>query len=167
MLSLQKELDIKKWLESEIAKKDLCSSYNYCTKCDKQKENPCALAFNAYFKKPKTATLSFQEKLDLAKDTTKDKYNLLIDLLKAISIKIRVCKKNVTLRYNKSLIGLITLTKNSLKLNLAVNPDSYEEIPHMDYSSKKTYIDVPFMIKLTSKKIINQSLTIIKKIIEI
>ena len=43
----QSELDVKKWLDSERAGIDTCGSYEYCTKCDKSLENPCASAYAA------------------------------------------------------------------------------------------------------------------------
>jgi|GEM_PF-2372440 len=43
----QTELDVKKWLDSERAGIDTCGSYEYCAKCDKSLENPCASAYEA------------------------------------------------------------------------------------------------------------------------
>ena len=43
----QTELDVKKWLDSERAGIDTCGSYEYCAKCDKSLENPCASAYAA------------------------------------------------------------------------------------------------------------------------
>jgi len=165
-LNVQKELDIKKWIESERAKRDLCSTYNYCSKCDKTKENPCAIAYTLYNKKEKPNVLSFQEKLDNAKDATKDKFKELCLEIKASGVKVRICKKNVTLRYNKQLIGLISLTRNSLKIHLAIDPQSHNEIPNIDYSSKKTYQQVPFTIKLTTKKLLKDACALVDEIIE-
>lgn len=161
---LQKELDVKKWLESEQANQDLCSTYDFCSKCDKTKNEPCALAYKAFNKKPSKPALSFTEKLAMAKDETKEKYCLLCNDIKSNDIKLRVCKKNVTLRYNKILIGLITLTKNSLKIHLALDPTLHQEITHLDYSEKKTYADCPFTIKLTSKKAIKASINLLIEI---
>lgn len=161
---LQQELDIKKWLESEQAKKDLCSTYDYCTKCDKNKNEPCALAYKAFNKKPSKPVLSFAEKLAIAKDETKEKFCNLCNDVKSNDITLRVCKKNVTLRSNKVLIGLITLTRNSLKIHLALDPTLHEEVLHIDYSDKKTYADTPFTIKLNTKKSIKASISLLNEI---
>ena len=48
----QMELDKIKWLKSEELGYDACGSFDFCAKCDKQKENPCDKAFKAYNKKP-------------------------------------------------------------------------------------------------------------------
>ena len=43
----QTELDVKKWLDSERAGIDTCGSYEFCAKCDKSLEYPCASAYAA------------------------------------------------------------------------------------------------------------------------
>lgn len=66
----QAELDIVKWTESE-AGVDKCGTYDYCDKCDKAKDFPCARAFyakNAPAKAtPKTATKTTTAKKATAK----------------------------------------------------------------------------------------------------
>ncbi|MDE6967708.1 MAG: hypothetical protein K2P12_03535 [Clostridia bacterium] len=54
----QSALDIQKWTDSENGT-DMCGTYDYCDKCDKEKDFPCARAFyakNATTKTTKTAT---------------------------------------------------------------------------------------------------------------
>ncbi len=56
----QQELDLLKWKKSEELGTDACGSFDYCAKCDKEKENPCEKAYNAFNKKPaakKTTTV--------------------------------------------------------------------------------------------------------------
>lgn len=48
----QKELDVKKWLESESVGYDLCGDFEFCVKCDKQLDNPCAAAYDAFYNPP-------------------------------------------------------------------------------------------------------------------
>lgn len=43
----QEYLETVKWLESEEKDTDTCGSYDYCAKCDKSKDYPCARAFYA------------------------------------------------------------------------------------------------------------------------
>lgn len=43
----QAELDVDKWLKSEQAGRDLCGDFDFCAKCDKTAENPCAKAYDA------------------------------------------------------------------------------------------------------------------------
>ena len=47
----QSELDRIKWEKSEEMGKDACGTFDFCVKCDKEKENPCDKAYTAYNKK--------------------------------------------------------------------------------------------------------------------
>lgn len=47
----QKKFDEQKWLESEKLGCDTCGTYNFCQKCDKSVENPCATAKAKHSKK--------------------------------------------------------------------------------------------------------------------
>lgn len=49
----QAEFDISKWLKSEEAGHDLCGEFEFCALCDKELENPCAKAFDAFNKAAK------------------------------------------------------------------------------------------------------------------
>ena len=40
----QNELDVIKWHDSEVSG-DTCGTYEYCVRCDKQIDNPCARAY--------------------------------------------------------------------------------------------------------------------------
>lgn len=68
----QKQLDVKKWVESETKNYDTCGSYNYCSCCNKDAAYPCAYAYDKYTtiaklaKEAKTTT----EKTATAKKTT-------------------------------------------------------------------------------------------------
>lgn len=48
----QGELDIIKWADSEVSG-DTCGTYDYCVRCDKQSDYPCARAFYAFNAKSK------------------------------------------------------------------------------------------------------------------
>lgn len=62
----QTELDIIKWHDSENDV-DKCGAYDYCDKCDKSKDYPCA---RAYFAK-NTTTSKSTSKATTAKTTAK------------------------------------------------------------------------------------------------
>lgn len=47
----QNALDIQKWIDSEQKGYDCCGSYDFCAKCDKQVEYPCAVAYDAFNEK--------------------------------------------------------------------------------------------------------------------
>ena len=44
----QQQLDVKKWVDSEIKGYDTCGEYNYCASCNKSESYPCACAYETY-----------------------------------------------------------------------------------------------------------------------
>lgn len=44
----QSQLDVKKWVDSEIKGYDTCGSYDYCSSCNKDAAYPCAYAYDKY-----------------------------------------------------------------------------------------------------------------------
>lgn len=62
----QNVLDVQKWIDSEQKGCDCCGSYDFCAKCDKQVEYPCAVAYDAFNAKAAKA-----EKKPAAKKATK------------------------------------------------------------------------------------------------
>ena len=44
----QRELDVKKWVDSEIKNYDTCGEYCYCKNCNKNEAYPCACAYENY-----------------------------------------------------------------------------------------------------------------------
>jgi hypothetical protein len=45
---LQQELDVNKWTDGQAKGVDPCGTYDYCAKCDKAAEYPCATAKTAF-----------------------------------------------------------------------------------------------------------------------
>ena len=173
---LQLDLDIKKWIESERAGKDLCGSYAYCEYCDKDLKYPCAEAYNLALEdddtedagtpveetvvnedgtvvvKLKYRPLSFQEKLDKAKDETKEKYNTLKGLIENEGYSFKMLRRFVVVRYEGVLCGKVTLVRNSLRFHMALNPNTYERYTHFNFDHFKCYQQVPFTLKYDTKK---------------
>ncbi len=44
----QSALDVQKWIDSEQKGYDCCGTYDFCAKCDKQAEYPCAVAYDVF-----------------------------------------------------------------------------------------------------------------------
>ena len=44
----QQQLDVKKWVDSEIKGYDTCGEYKYCSCCNKDAAYPCAYAYDKY-----------------------------------------------------------------------------------------------------------------------
>ena len=45
----QEELDLIKWVDSEMKNYDTCGEYNYCANCNKENAYPCAYAYEAFY----------------------------------------------------------------------------------------------------------------------
>lgn len=72
----QRQLDEAKWLESEKKGYDVCGEFDYCAKCDKSSENPCATAeaatiAKATTKKTEAKKATTAKKAPAKKTTTK------------------------------------------------------------------------------------------------
>lgn len=161
----QEKFDIQKWIDSEKAKKDLCSTYDICKNCDKSFDRPCEKAYLAS-KKIKRRVLSFKEKLDMAKNETKVRFDEIVAALDENGVKCRICKSYTSIKYKNKLIGKFTLTRSSLKCHLPIEPNMYPDVTHLDYSDKKTYVDFPFTIKVNTKKAMKNIITLTNIIIK-
>ena len=162
---IQNDLDIKKWLESEIVNRDLCGTYPFCEFCDKSLKFPCAEAYDEYLKendnsvtddekkeKKSYLVLSFSEKLEKAKDETKEKYAKLVQIFDELGFKHRMFKRYVVVRYKGEVIAKVSITRNLLRLHLNMNPNSFNEFKHFDFSEYKCYETTPYTIKFDTKK---------------
>ena len=169
MDKIQKEIDIKKWLESEEVNLDLCGTYPFCKYCNKELENPCSHAIkkmnevekeekekdnevNVVKKKKKYKRLTFKEKLNKAKQETKDELNEVVNIIESINLTTKIHKRFLSITYRHRLCGWISLTRNSLKIHLPIDPTTYLEYKPLDYSDKKTYIKNPYTLKLNTKR---------------
>lgn len=65
----QQQLDVAKWVDSENKGYDCCGTYDYCVKCDKEKQYPCAVAYDAFTKPAKPAAKKPAAKKSAAKKT--------------------------------------------------------------------------------------------------
>lgn len=78
LLKKQEELDVIKWLESEMRGQDRCGDYEYCVMCHIDDSQPCARAFERFrasqgeSKKPASATAA-TKKPAAKKSTAKKK----------------------------------------------------------------------------------------------
>ena len=160
----QKEFDVEKWIESEKVNMDLCGTYPFCKYCDKSLSDPCSHAINKMKAKRKYIHLTFEEKLEKAKDETKEKYYALIESIHSQEYKTRMNKDFVSILYKNRLYGKICLTKNLLKVYLELDPNNHPEIKHFDSSEIKSYIRTPFTLKLSTKKAFKAVILLLEEI---
>lgn len=64
----QQQLDVKKWVDSEIKGYDTCGEYKYCSCCNKDAAYPCAYAYDKFSTIAKIAKEAKEE--TTAKKTT-------------------------------------------------------------------------------------------------
>ena len=92
----QKQLDSKKWVDSEIKGYDTCGEYEYCSNCNKSEKHPCAHAYETYSAIAKlaktTTTKTTKSKSTTAKATT----------TKATATNKTTCKKTTTKKTTKA-----------------------------------------------------------------
>ncbi len=67
----QKQLDLKKWVDSEKENHDTCGKYDYCASCDKSLKYPCAHAYETYSASKKATKTTTKKKTTTCKRTTK------------------------------------------------------------------------------------------------
>ena len=71
----QQQLDVKKWIDSEVKGYDTCGEYKYCSCCNKDAAYPCAYAYDKYstitkLAKEAKATTTTAKKSTTTKATT-------------------------------------------------------------------------------------------------
>ena len=75
MLKLEftnQELDLIKWIDSEVKNYDTCGEYNYCANCNKEKAYPCAYAYETFYNAYKASnSLTKTTKKTIKTTTTK------------------------------------------------------------------------------------------------
>lgn len=163
MENFQEDFELKKWMDSRKANKDLCGTYDFCIKCDKSLERPCEKAYVAY-KKTKRKILSFSEKLALVDDTTKENLNNIIHSIEDENTKCQICRSYTSIRCMNKVIGRITLSRGVLRCHLNIDASKYNSIAHLDYSDKKTYANCPFTIIVDADQSIKNIFKLINKI---
>ena len=85
----QKQLDVKKWVDSEIKGFDTCGSYDYCSNCNKSDAYPCAYAYEKY---SAISKLAKETKTTTAKKTSTAKSST----AKVSTTKASTAKKTTT-----------------------------------------------------------------------
>ena len=107
----QKQLDVKKWVDSELKGYDTCGEYDYCSSCSKSEAYPCAYAYEIYNEIVKLAKVSnTTTKKATAKSTAKA-----ATTTKATTAKSSTAKKATTTKSStcKSTAAKKTTAKKS------------------------------------------------------
>jgi len=89
----QRELDVKKWIDSENKNYDTCGEYSYCSSCSKSEAYPCAYAYEIY---SEISKLSKNSKSTTAKKATSTKTATAKTTTKTATAKKTTCKRSTS-----------------------------------------------------------------------
>jgi len=109
----------------------------------------------------------FRAKLLSLEPEKRKRYNQIRNKLQSYKkIKQKFSKTVDTYRYAGELVAKISVLGTTLRLHLALDPDSYdvEKYHHLDLSSKQKYIFVPFALKLKGPKSVELALQLIDEL---
>lgn len=169
---LQGIIDVDKWLRSEQAGQDLCGKSGYCVFCNKAEKNPCARAAireRKIIEKEAAAEItedkdgyvtvtryrrSFTSKL-IQHESIQDFYTAVKNSLMSYKgVRCRTSFNFESFRAGRKLLAKIAVRGKSVYVFLALNPTDYAATKYRfeDVSEKKSYIDTPMKIKITSRR---------------
>ncbi len=109
----------------------------------------------------------FRAKLLALEPEKRKRYNQIRNKLQSYKkIKQKFSKTVDTYRYAGELVAKVSVLGTTLRLHLALDPDSYdvEKYHHLDLSSKQKYIFVPFTLKLKGPKSVELALQLIDEL---
>lgn len=184
---LQKQLDDEKWYASEKAGMDLCGRCQFCDYCDKYEEYPCAqsslralaaaeeededsevvgVEYVDGYKLVTRLRRSFMSRLIQNADAQKVYTELKNCLMQFDGVADRVTFKCETFRAGKKLLAKIAVRGKSVFLYLALNPADFDSTKYIftDESDKKSYVDVPMKLKMSSERAIKWAKELICKL---
>lgn len=111
---------------------------------------------------------SFVEKLTKAPNEVKEKYDEIKSYLLSYGVKSRISAACDSYRYKKDLFAKITIQGKTLKLFIAIDPKAFADtkIPVIDASNKKSYANVPTLLKVKSPLSVKRAKKIIDRLME-
>lgn len=113
------------------------------------------------------AQLDFRVKLMSLEPEKRERYNKVRNRLQSYKkIKQKFSKTVDSYRYAGELVAKMSVLGSTLRLHLALDPDSYdvEKYHQIDLSSKSKYIFVPFTLKLKGPKSVELALQLIDEL---
>ncbi len=116
-----------------------------------------------------TEPTEFREKLMTLEGNKRGRYNKVRNRLMSYKkIKQKFSKTVDTYRYAGELVAKMSILGSTLRLHLALDPDSYDvnKYHQIDLSSKQKYIFVPFTLKLKGPKSVDLALQLIDELMK-
>ena len=110
---------------------------------------------------------TFEDRLSMADIVIKQGYETIKEeLLKYKKVNPRLSKKAISFRNGRKLIAKMTIVGKTLRVYLALDPNAYEfsKFFQRDVSSKKSYAEVPMLMRVKSGRAIKRTLKLIPDI---
>jgi hypothetical protein len=109
---------------------------------------------------------SFEAKLTLAEEYTKEFYFDLAKYCKEYGVKISRSWKKERIYLGRNLFGILTFKGKTLCVGLPLNPKEYinSKYRFLDMSQYKKYQETPFLIKLTSGLKVRQTIELLEEL---
>jgi hypothetical protein len=104
-----------------------------------------------------------------ASEQTQEFYNIIKnELLSYKKIKARMSNKCESFRNGRALKAKLSMAGQTLKLFLALDPNEFDKNTyyHKDMSHKKSYQEVPLLIRLKSRRAVKRAIELIKIMME-
>ena len=111
--------------------------------------------------------LTFAEKMLDIDEKSQSYYEEIFNKFKSMKkVNGRISKKCLSYRFNKALIAKVSVHGKTLKLNLALDPNAFDQKVYFqkDVSSVKAYAEVPFAVKVKSDRGLKKAIALIESL---
>lgn len=111
---------------------------------------------------------SFVEKMLKAPVELQEKYEELKSYILSYGVKTRISATSDSFRYKKELLIKMTIQGKTLKVFFAVDPRFFDgtTIPVIDVSNKKSYVEVPSLLKVKSSLSLKRAKAIVDQVMQ-
>lgn len=116
-----------------------------------------------------TYNKSFTARMTKASEQIKGYYaELLINLMSHVGVRKRVSWNYMSFNFKRQQMAKINVRGNVLSLYLALNPEDYKEAKYKleDVSNKKTYEDVPLLLKIKGGRTFKYAFSLLNDLYE-
>lgn len=124
---------------------------------------------DAFASMRKRSTKTFADRLAEADEQTKANYEeIKNELLSFKKVKSRMSRKCESYRVGRVLIAKVVFSGKSIKCYLALDPAAYETsvFHHRDVSEKKSYVDVPMLMRVRSNRSVKNAKRLVAEVAE-
>lgn len=117
----------------------------------------------------KRSTKTFADRLAEADEQTKANYEeIKNELLSFKKVKSRMSRKCESYRVGRVLLAKVMFSGKSIKCYFALEPAAYETsvFHHRDVSEKKSYVDVPMLVRVRSNRSVKNAKRLVAEVAE-